>query len=62
MNERTGGERMDHQAIGERIKAARKAKGLSQEQLGEMLGISESNVQTRMSRIKQKLRNLSAID
>jgi GTP pyrophosphokinase len=31
---------MNNKAIGERIKAARKAKGLSQEQLGEKLGIS----------------------
>ena len=31
---------MDNKMIGERIKAARKAKGLSQEQLGEKLGIS----------------------
>ena len=36
--------------------------GWKQNEIGEMLGISETNVQTRMSRIKQKLRNLSAID
>ena len=36
--------------------------GWKQDEIGEMLGISETNVQTRMSRIKQKLRNLSAID
>ena len=31
---------MNNKTIGERIKAARKAKGLSQEQLGEKLDIS----------------------
>ncbi len=36
--------------------------GWKQAEIGEMLGISETLVQTRMSRIKQKLRNLSAID
>ena len=36
--------------------------GWKQDEIGEMLGISETNVQTRMSRIKQKLRNLSASD
>ena len=36
--------------------------GWKQAEIGEMLGISETNVQTRMSRIKQKLRNLSASD
>ena len=36
--------------------------GWKQNEIGEMLGISETNVQTRMSRIKQKLRNLSASD
>ncbi len=36
--------------------------GWKQDEIGEMLGISETNVQTRMSRIKQKLRKLSAID
>ena len=36
--------------------------GWKQDEIGEMLGISETNVQTRMSRIKQKLRNLSALD
>ena len=36
--------------------------GWKQDEIGEMLGISESNVQTRMLRIKQKLRKLSAID
>ena len=37
-------------------------EGWKQDEIGEMLGISETNVQTRMSRIKQKLRNLSKID
>ena len=37
-------------------------EGWKQDEIGEMLGISETNVQTRMSRIKQKLRNLSALD
>ena len=37
-------------------------EGWKQDEIGEMLGISESNVQTRMSRIKQKLRNLSTKD
>ena len=37
-------------------------EGWKQDEIGEMLGISESNVQTRLSRIKQKLRNLSASD
>ena len=32
--------------IGSRIKAARKAKGLSQEQLGEKLGVSFQAVST----------------
>ncbi len=32
--------------------------GWKQAEIGEMLGISETLVQTRMSRIKQKLRNL----
>lgn len=36
--------------------------GWKQAEIGEMLGISETLVQTRMSRIKQKLRNLSAVD
>ena len=36
--------------------------GWKQDEIGEMLGMSETNVQTRMSRIKQKLRKLSAID
>ena len=36
--------------------------GWKQDEIGEMLGISESNVQTRISRIKQKLQKLSAID
>ena len=36
--------------------------GWKQDEIGEMLGISETNVQTRISRIKQKLRNLSALD
>lgn len=36
--------------------------GWKHDEIGEMLGISETNVQTRMSRIKQKLRKLSAID
>ncbi len=36
--------------------------GWKQDEIGEMLGISETNVQTRMSRIKQKLQKLSAID
>ena len=36
--------------------------GWKYDEIGVMLGISETNVQTRMSRIKQKLRNLSAID
>lgn len=36
--------------------------GWKQDEIGEMLGISETNVQTRMLRIKQKLRNLSALD
>ena len=36
--------------------------GWKHDEIGVMLGISETNVQTRMSRIKQKLRNLSAID
>ena len=35
---------MNNKMIGERIKAARKAKGLSQEQLGEKLGISFQTV------------------
>ena len=37
-------------------------EGWKQDEIGEMLGISETNVQTRMSRIKQKLRNLSAME
>ena len=37
-------------------------EGWKQDEIGEMLGISESNVQTRLSRIKQKLRILSASD
>ena len=37
-------------------------EGWKQDEIGEMLGISETNVQTRMSRIKQKLKNLSTID
>ncbi|MBQ9864414.1 MAG: sigma-70 family RNA polymerase sigma factor [Bacteroidales bacterium] len=37
-------------------------EGWKQDEIGEMLGITESNVQTRMSRIKQELRNLSTID
>ena len=37
-------------------------EGWKQDEIGEMLGISETNVQTRMLRIKQKLRNLSALD
>ena len=36
--------------------------GWKHDEIGEMMGISESNVQTRMLRIKQKLRKLSAID
>ena len=36
--------------------------GWKQNEIGEMLGISETNVQTRMSRIKQKLQKLSASD
>ena len=32
--------------------------GWKQDEIGEMLGISETNVQTRMSRIKEKLRKL----
>ena len=36
--------------------------GWKQDEIGEMLGISETNVQTRMSRIKQKLQKLSASD
>ena len=34
--------------------------GWKQDEIGEMLCISETNVQTRISRIKQKLRELSA--
>ncbi len=37
-------------------------EGWKQDEIGEMLGISETNVQTRMSRIKQKLRNLSTME
>ena len=37
-------------------------EGWKQDEIGEMLGISETNVQTRMSRIKQKLRNLSSME
>ena len=33
--------------------------GWKQDEIGEMLGISETNVQTRMSRIKNKLKDLS---
>ena len=36
--------------------------GWKHDEIGEMMGISESNVQTRMLRIKQKLRKLSAKD
>ena len=36
--------------------------GWKHDEIGEMMGISETNVQTRMLRIKQKLRKLSAID
>ena len=36
--------------------------GWKHDEIGEMMGISETNVQTRMLRIKQKLRKLSDID
>ena len=48
--------------IGERIKAARKAKGLTQKQLGELCGINEANIRKYESnRQRPKIETLSKI-
>lgn len=51
----TGGENMDYYEIGQRIRKIRKARGLSQEQLAAMTGIST----THMSHIETANTKLS---
>ena len=50
----------EHLTLGQRIQKGRKATGLSQEALGEQLGVSRQAINNRLKKIHTRLAKLMA--